>query len=131
MKKIRINSFLPGLLTLVTATVLFCLPGDKFPDEDWFNLLKVDKLIHIGLFALLVLLWSLPFINRSSTASQASRMFIRVALLFVLYGIVIEFIQGNFIPFRSMGVDDMIADALGCAAGFLIARKILRAGKPA
>jgi VanZ family protein len=127
--KIHLRSFLPGLLTLTIATVLFCLPGDKFPKDEWFNLLKVDKLIHIGLFAMLVFLWSLPFIDRIEDLNRLRNTFLSVALVFVLYGVVIEIIQGNFIPYRSMGLDDMVADALGCGVGFIVARKVLKAHK--
>ncbi len=127
--KIQIRSFLPGALALIGATVLFCLPGDKFPDDELFNLLKVDKLIHIGLFAMLVILWTLPVIYRVGDLMRVRNIFTTVALVFVGYGILIEFIQGSFVRNRTMGIDDMIADALGCAIGLIVAKKVLNATK--
>ena len=127
--KLQIRSFLPGALAFIGATILFCLPGDKFPDDELFNLLKVDKLIHIGLFAMLVILWSLPVIHRVGDLVRVRNIFTVVTLIFVAYGILIEFIQGNFVRNRTMGVDDMIADALGCVIGLILAKKVLKATK--
>ena len=127
--KIEIKSFWPAVIGLVTATILFCMPGKEFPDEDWFAKVFLDKWIHIGLFASLVALWSLPFIQRSYASARLNRLFVWIALGFVTYGIAIEFIQGRFIPHRSFGVDDMIADSIGCGIGFLFARRQARAQK--
>jgi VanZ family protein len=129
--KIQVRSFWPGVIAFTIATILFCLPGDKFPEDELFNIFQVDKLIHIGLFASMVILWSLPFISRIEDSDRLSNIFIGVALAFVLYGILIEFIQGNFIRNRAMGIDDMLADALGCGVGFIAAKKLLNAGKSA
>src|SRR5688500_16045967 len=106
--KIQVRSFWPGVTAFTIATILFCLPGDIFPEDVLFDILKVDKLIHIGLFTLMVVLWSLPFISRIENSDRLSNIFIGVALAFVLYGMLIEFIQGNFIRNRTMGIDDII-----------------------
>ena len=127
--KIQIRTFWPGVMAFTIATILFCLPGDKFPEDELFNIFQVDKLVHIGLFTLMVVLWSLPFISRVGDSDRLGNIFIAVALVFVFYGILIEFIQGNLIRNRTMGVDDMVADALGCGVGFIAAKKLLNAGK--
>lgn len=104
------------------ATGLFCIPGDRLPDDDWLGKISIDKFAHVGLFGALVVLWGLPFIARSTAdpASQQSltRIIILIVIIAVVYGVAIEFIQGAFIPNRSYSLADMIADALGCAAGF-------------
>jgi len=127
--KIQIRSFWPAIIAFILATILFCLPGDKFPEDELFNIFQVDKIIHVGLFAFMVILWSLPFISRVENSGRLINIFIGVALGFVLYGILIEFIQGSFIRNRTMGIDDMIADALGCGVGFIAAKKLLNSRK--
>lgn len=127
--KMGIKSFWPGAIGLVIATILFCIPGKEFPEEHWFAKIFLDKWIHVGLFASLVLLWSLPFIQRSYASAKIHRLFLWIALGFVTYGIAIEFIQGHFIPHRSFGVDDIIADGIGCGIGFLFARWQAKAQK--
>ena len=127
--KITIKSFWLAAIALVGATILFCLPGEEFPEEDWFSKVYLDKWIHVGLFAGLVGSWSLPFIHRIVDHTDVKRVFVRIAGAFILYGIVIEFIQGNFIPHRSFGVDDMLADAIGCGVGFWFANWQLKKQK--
>jgi len=121
--KIRIKSFWPASIGLVLATTLFCLPGKEFPEQDWFEKILLDKWIHVGLFTVLVALWCLPLINRISEMSRLRNLFIWITVGFIGYGIVIEFIQGNFIPYRTFGIDDMVADAIGCGIGLLFANK--------
>ena len=120
--KIEIKSFWPAIIVLVTATILFCLPGNDFPEEDWFTKVFLDKWIHVGLFALIVSLWSLPLIQRLEEAARLRRLLVWVTLVFIFYGIAIEFIQGQFIPQRTFGVDDIIADTIGCGIGLIFAR---------
>lgn len=124
--KIQIKSFWPGIISFIIATVLFCLPGQEFPTEEWFGKVLLDKWIHVGLFASLVACWCLPFIPRFEDEMKIRSIFIKITLAFISYGIAIEFIQGSFIPFRSFGVDDMIADAIGCGVGFLFSKHQLK-----
>ena len=119
---IKIRSFWFAIIALVGATILFCLPGQEFPQEDWFAMIFLDKWIHVGLFAGLVGLWCLPFIHRIEEIPKLKNIFIRITLGFILYGIAIEFIQGNFIQHRTFGIDDMIADAIGSGVGLLFAK---------
>ncbi|MGC3948484.1 MAG: VanZ family protein [Chryseolinea sp.] len=117
---IRIKSFWPGIFMFILATVLFCLPGDTLPDEDWLGDISADKIVHIGLFAVLVALWGLPFIYRTDAnrdENSLRRTLLLVVVIAIFYGIAIEFIQGAFIPNRSYSLADMIADMLGSIAG--------------
>lgn len=117
---IRIKSFWPGIFMFILATTLFCLPGDKLPEEDWLGDISADKIVHIGLFAVLVTLWGLPFLHRSNTAGRERtfrRTLVLIVMIAVLYGIIIELVQGAYIPNRSYSLADMGADALGSIAG--------------
>ncbi|MDH4090918.1 MAG: VanZ family protein [Cyclobacteriaceae bacterium] len=124
--KITLKSFWPAVVGLIVATVLLLLPGQEFPKRDWMSKIYLDKWVHLGLFAMLVALWSLPLISRIDEGSRLRNIFFWIAMGFIAYGIAIEFIQGNFIPYRTFGVDDMIADAVGSGIGFLFARRQLR-----
>jgi len=124
----KIRSFIPGVVALIVATVLFCLPGKEFPESGWFEKIFLDKWIHVGLFASLVALWTLPFIHRIDEIRQRV-LFVWIALGFIVYGVAIEFIQGWFIPHRSFGVDDIVADAVGCGAGLLFALRQMKIKK--
>jgi len=121
--RIAIKSFWPAVISLVGATVLFCLPGNEFPEKSWFEEIHLDKWVHVGLFAVLVLLWSLPLLHKIKIQSRLQKALIWTAVAFIIYGIVIEVIQGRFIPNRTFGVDDMVADAIGCGLGFFLAKR--------
>ena len=48
-----------------------------------------------------------------------------------LYGIAMEFVQKYFIPFRSFDFGDIIADGIGCVAGYYFSvKKFLQAKNP-
>lgn len=121
--RITIKSFWPAIVALVGATILFCLPGDEFPEKSWFEKIFLDKWVHVGLFTVLVLLWSLPMLHKITATSRLHKVLVWVSVAFFLYGVIIEFVQGNFIPHRTFGVDDMAADAVGCALGFFVAKR--------
>ena len=122
--KIQIKSFLPAIGGLVFATLLFCLPGDEIPDAGWLDDLQLDKVVHIGLFTMLVFLWCLPMQSRFHEKRQLNKAHLWVALAFAAYGIVIEFIQRDFIPYRSFDFFDIVADVVGCVIGWIAARKL-------
>ncbi|MCJ7715027.1 MAG: VanZ family protein [Anaerolineales bacterium] len=123
--KFTLKSFWPAIAALIVATVLLLLPGKEFPKEDWFSKIYLDKWIHLGLFAGLVILWSLPFVHRIADGTRLRNIFLLTTMGFIVYGIAIEFVQGNFIPYRSFGVDDIVADVIGSGIGLLIARRQL------
>ena len=122
--KIQIKSFWPAILALAVATFLFCLPGAEFPKATWLDKIYFDKLVHIGLFLVLVFLWILPSVARVSDIHTMEKVCLGIALAFVAYGIGIEFVQKNFIPHRSFDLFDIIADTAGCALGWVAATKL-------
>ena len=121
--RISIKTFWPAAISLIGATVLFCLPGDEFPEKSWFEKIYLDKWVHVGLFTVLVLLWSLPMLHKIKIHSRLQKALVLTAASFVIYGIIIEIVQEHFIPHRTFGVDDMVADAIGCGLGFFLAKR--------
>ena len=122
--KIQIHSFWPAIAGLIIATLLFCLPGQEFPEAGWLDQIHFDKVVHVGLFAMLVILWSLPLRSRVGDQGKLSRMHLGITLAYILYGVAIEFIQRDFIPHRSFDVFDIVADAVGCVVGWIMVKRI-------
>ena len=121
--RIAIKTFWPAAIFLIGATVLFCLPGDEFPEKSWFDKIYLDKWVHVGLFTVLVLLWSLPLLHKIKIQSRLQKALVWTAVAFVIYGIAIELIQGRFIPYRGFAVGDIVADAIGCGLGFFLTKR--------
>lgn len=115
--------FLPAILWWVLSLYLFTLPGTAFPGNSWMDKLPVDKLIHVVLFAVLVGLFYRPWLLRSSKSATSAAWLYAIPLLAIAYGVSIEFIQLYFIPNRGFEINDMLADAVGCVAGFAWGRR--------
>jgi VanZ family protein len=122
--KIRIRSFFPAICVLIIATLLFCLPGDQLSEAGWLEDLELDKVVHVGLFAMLVFLWCLPAKWRVKRISNVNTVYGWITILFIAYGVAIEFIQRYFIPYRSFDFFDIVADTVGCAIGWIAVKKL-------
>lgn len=125
MPPILLKSFLPAIAWFITLTILLCLPGSAFPQEDWLDKIWFDKWVHFGLFAGMVVLFCGP---RSPMAGYAGwkKWFLFTAIIAADYGILMEFVQRYLIPNRSFDMGDIVADMAGAAAGYIIALKIFK-----
>jgi len=75
-----------------------------------------DKVAHLGLYALLSLLWLLVAIK---SKSKLTSPFLGVFIVLSVYGIVIEVIQGIFIVSRSFDAWDILANSVGIILGLI------------
>lgn len=112
-----INPIYGALIWLTFTTVLLCLPGSAIPAHQWFEFLMVDKWVHIFLFSTLTILFSRVL---------DSQKYWMAAVLVLVYGVGMEFVQKWFIVNRSFDLGDIIADGVGALVGFFVARKLLR-----
>lgn len=121
--KIQTKSFVPAVCALAVATLLFCLPGDRLSEAGWLEDLELDKVVHVGLFAVLVFVWCLPLLQLVEQADRRQKIFLGIAIGFIAYGVAIEFIQRDLIPYRSFDIYDIVADTIGCIIGWVAIRK--------
>lgn len=117
--------FLAAIAWFIISVVLLTLPGTAFPTEDWLDKIYFDKWVHIGMFSIMVVLWCLAWrsLKQNNDAGRLTRAFWTIAILCLVYGIIIEFVQKYFIPFRSFDVTDIAADAVGSLAGVIFSLK--------
>jgi VanZ family protein len=100
------------------TTYLLVIPGDELPKTNLISIPYFDKLVHIGLFAILSALWLKSMKNRSTTLEAI------VVLGTIAYGVAMEFVQRDFVANRSFDVMDIMADSVGAVLGFaLVAAK--------
>ena len=116
-------SVLPGILWLIISTVLLTLPGSALPKEDFFDKVYFDKWVHIGMFAIMVVLWCWAMLKKYTAPGSLKRIFFFMALIWLSYGIVMEFVQLFFIKNRSFDIGDIAADAVGSFAGLFYSMK--------
>ncbi len=116
----KISWFLPGVVWLIISTILLLLPGDDLPSTGFFGIENFDKIVHLGMFALLTFLFSLPFLKLYSTKSGLKKASISIALLIIIYGILIEYAQKYWASDRAFDLIDIIFDSIGSIIGLLI-----------
>ena len=90
------------------------MPGSAFPQETWYSRIWLDKWVHIGLFAVLVICWCWALKGRPTGKQQ---LFMWMAIIAFLYGIGMEFVQKFWVPNRSFDPGDVVADGVGAVAG--------------
>jgi len=109
--------WLAWLFGIIFATML---PGNYVPHvitfKEW---MQPDKLIHVGLFAVLVVL-SLRSFMMQYNGKYYRLIYIVVLIIAVSIGAGTELIQKYVLESRSGNVYDFGADALGCLTGLII-----------
>ena len=108
----RILRFSPAIFWFLFSFYLLTLPGSSLPKYNWFDKIHGDKFVHIGMFATLVILFLFPLRSQWRFPSFIKPALI-VAFAALAYGIVMEFVQQNFIPNRSFDLLDIAADGVG------------------
>lgn len=114
-----INGMMPAAGFFLVATFLLILPGSAFPTETWLSKIQFDKIVHIGMFAVLVWLFCRAFYQKKWSSSRLGGIFMYVAIAAILYGIVMEIVQKDFIPNRSFDMLDIVADTAGALVGYI------------
>jgi VanZ family protein len=104
-----IKPYLLAFVWLVVITVLSISPGVPMPK---FNLLSVDKIGHAGAYALLTWFMFRGFKAANSRPANWKESMV-IFSLSTAYGVLMEFVQGTFFPYRFFEVDDMLANAFG------------------
>ncbi|NDE77758.1 MAG: hypothetical protein EB047_00905 [Chitinophagaceae bacterium] len=87
---------------------------------------EADKLVHIGLFFILVALWCWAVAELKISYLSKFLSFIIVAQTWFFYGIAMEFVQEYLKNGRSFDVKDMIADGIGCGLALLASIPFIR-----
>jgi hypothetical protein len=102
----------------IVMQILLCLPGNNLPSADLFEIPEFDKYVHVLFFAAFVILWCYYFHVRIRNQKKLSLVFFIVFLFAAFNGIIIEYIQAHFIPFRSFDEGDIISDLMGAGVAY-------------
>ena len=120
------KAFLPIAWTILIQ-VLLCLPGTTIPSGGFFNIPQFDKIVHILLFGTFTWLWCYYYYLKGKSPGKLKTIFFIIYLLAAGNGIILEFIQRDYIPNRSFDLGDIIADVLASSIAYGICNiKLLR-----
>jgi hypothetical protein len=138
LKKLLIP-FTVSIAWLVLTTALLVLPSKNLVGSGrllrWLQSLGLDldlkelepdKWIHVLLFLIMVSLWCWGWAELKISVGKKIALFITTALVWLSYGIAMEFVQDALRNGRSYDIKDMIADGIGCAMGLLISLILFR-----
>ena len=81
-----------------------------------------DKVVHIGAYATLTMSWLLYFGNKNNLRKYA----FLTALFVLIYGIIIEVIQGTITANRQADLYDILANLVGILIAMIFFSKILQ-----
>ena len=126
IKKILTKRY-PALTWTIIIFILLALPGSVLPSESHFSIPDFDKYIHISIFCVFVVLWSFYYASKPDKKNR--NFFFIIFITACVYGIAMEYVQKYFIPRRDFDVEDILADVIGSALGFIISVSILLIGK--
>ena len=102
----------------VLIQVLLCLPGSTIPTGGLFNIPNLDKIVHCVLFGGFTGFWCYYFFLGGKPSASLKIIFFVVYLLAVADGIIMEFVQRDYIPNRSFDLADIVADILACSIAY-------------
>ena len=111
----------PGILWVVLILVLTCIPGTLIPEvTTYLDLFKPDKLVHLFLFAILVILFLRGF--KKQFPGEANRFSVSITLnIGIFLGGITELLQGTtLVTGRLSSIYDFIANVAGCFLGWWI-----------
>lgn len=115
------RTFYPAAFWTLLIIVLLCIPGTEFPKIS-IGIGFADKIVHIFLFSLLQFFWGY-FIGKHYP-ERVLRINKYILAGTILFGIMLEFVQGALIPNRSFEFADIVADSIGALCGYLLIRRI-------
>jgi hypothetical protein len=119
LRKLCSRIYFPLGWTLFTI-ILCCLPGSDIPSTGIFAAEGIDKIVHVILFGGIVFFWGYYWIARPGTREEWRKLMILIALLSIVLGVVLEFLQLYYIPGRTFDLIDMGADATGAILAYTL-----------
>jgi len=109
-----------GLAWTLLILLVCLMPGDNLPSSSFLSFKGADKLIHFGLYLVLLILVGKGLVNYFKPSYSSNRIIV-IAFLYCLFlGIGIEFIQSVFVAGRLGDFFDVLANAIGSSIGILI-----------
>jgi drug/metabolite transporter (DMT)-like permease len=117
IKQILSKPFL-AIAWIIMIQVLLCLPGSTLPSGGVFEIPQLDKIVHISLFGGGTAIWCYFYYLKGTPANKLKTIFFIIYLLVSANGIILEFIQRDYIPNRSFDLADIIADMIGASVAY-------------
>ncbi|MCO6499136.1 MAG: VanZ family protein [Vicingus serpentipes] len=117
------KSFFPAIVWAIIIFLLSAFPGNKIPDIPVWN---IDKLVHIGMYAVFSFLLLTAYNPQYSTKKTRYFTISLIAFFSVFYGGVMEILQHYIFINRSGSMYDFIANTIGSVMGVFIQPYVIK-----
>lgn len=101
-------------------SILFLLPGQDLPK---IRLSGLDKIVHSLIYFILINLW-LCYLYVKMNFQVSNKWILILLLSALLYGIIVEILQGTLTGTRSADILDVAANLLGALLGIFFFKQI-------
>jgi VanZ family protein len=109
-----------SLLCALVILILCGMPGKDVPHISFLEALSFDKFVHAGIFFTLILFTIRGFLVQPNSLKLKQFAKIIALTLCVIYGGLLEIMQGTLCEGRNADVFDFIADSVGCITGLSV-----------
>lgn len=106
-----------GIAWAVFILILFGLPGEQFEKS---SLANADLAIHAILFGVLVFLLAVGFQKQSTYRFLKEHTLLKVFAVSILYGVIVEILQGTIFIGRSIEAVDILFNSIGSFLGLAL-----------
>lgn len=106
-------------LWAIIVFIISSLPGNKVDDMPFLNIPYIDKIIHMGMYFILTLLFVYEINNNSFSASPKFLYVFIIIVICLIYGIILEYLQYLLFTGRSADVFDVLFNSIGCILAIL------------
>jgi len=104
---------IPALVTFAVI-LMHSLPGVDLHADDWWSRWHMDKLLHVVAFGLWGLAWGIA-LAKQRRFQQSWHLELGLLAAAAIFGMVLEAMQGAWMPGRMFDLGDVVADAAGAA----------------
>jgi VanZ family protein len=108
----------PTLLQALLILILCGIPGRDIPHVSFLEMLAFDKWVHAGIF-LALNLFAMRGVLLGSNAGMKKNAKIATLIPCILYGGLLEILQGVLFAERSADILDFYANSFGCFVAVL------------
>lgn len=122
LSKRLIFSILWSLLILILSG----LPGHDIPQFHLFDLLRMDKIVHMTMYSIFVSLWANTFAGQKKYSKLNESAELYAFSIGVGFGTMMEVMQGTICIDRSAEWGDVLANTIGSLAGIGFYRLVLK-----
>ncbi|MEI6487627.1 MAG: VanZ family protein [Bacteroidota bacterium] len=113
-----------SIVWALVILVLCGMPGRGIPHISFLELLSFDKFVHAGIFFVLLLLTVRGFSLQTLFSSLQLYAKSFSVITCIIYGGLLEIMQGTIFIERSADVFDFIANSVGCLIALAVYDKL-------